>query len=91
MSGPLKGIRVVEFTEIIAVPLAGMQLSDLGADVIKIEPPWGDPWRHLASDVAGEARLFIAFNRGKWSVTLDLTADAAGERSCSAWLPVQTW
>ena len=43
--GPLQGVKVVEFTEIIAGPLAGMLLADMGAEVTKIEPPWGEPWR----------------------------------------------
>jgi len=76
MTGPLRGVRVVEFSEIIAAPLAGMQLSDLGADVVKIEPPWGDPWRHQMSDVPDESRTFIAFNRGKRSVAFDLKTSA---------------
>ncbi|GIS83442.1 MAG: hypothetical protein CM1200mP15_20740 [Dehalococcoidia bacterium] len=42
MDGPLAGIKVLEFTEVIAAPLAGMLLSDMGADVTKIEPPWGE-------------------------------------------------
>ena len=46
MSGALDGIKIIEFTEIIAGPFGGMLLADMGADVIKIEPPWGDPWRH---------------------------------------------
>ena len=45
MAGPLEGVKVVEFTEIIAGPFAGMLLADMGAEVIKVEPPWGDPWR----------------------------------------------
>ena len=40
MKGPLENIRVLDFSEIIAGPFAGMLLSDMGADVIKIEPPW---------------------------------------------------
>ncbi|MBT4513751.1 MAG: CoA transferase, partial [Chloroflexi bacterium] len=69
MSGPLDGIKVVEFSEIIAGPVSGVLLSDLGADVIKVEPPWGDPWRGSPTRVgppeAKESRGFIAVNRGK--------------------------
>tara|TARA_B110000116_G_scaffold269715_1_gene286234 strand:+ start:1061 stop:2338 length:1278 start_codon:yes stop_codon:yes gene_type:complete len=74
MAGPLDGVRVIEFTEIIAGPVSGVMLSDLGADVIKIEPPWGDPWRDGGGPFAEhESRAFIAVNRGKRSIQLDLT------------------
>ncbi len=73
LAGPLEGIRVVGFTEIIAGPVAGMLLADLGADVIKVEPPWGDPWRFAQEIAPAESRGFIALNRGKRSITLDLT------------------
>ena len=74
MSGPLDGVKVIEFTEIIAGPLAGMLLADLGAEVIKVEPPWGEPWRYVQSFLPSEGRPFIAYNRGKRSLPLDLTA-----------------
>jgi formyl-CoA transferase len=73
MPGPLDGIKIVEFTEIIAGPLGGMLLADMGAEVIKIEPPWGDPWRFVQGFAASESRPFIAYNRGKLSLPLDLT------------------
>ena len=79
MPGPLDGVKVVEFTEIIAGPFAGMLLSDMGAEVIKVEPPWGDPWRGTQPISPTESRVFIAYNRGKRSITLDLTTDAAAE------------
>ena len=77
MPGPLHGVKVVEFTEIIAGPFAGMLLSDMGAQVIKVEPPWGDPWRIVQAFSPTESRPFIAYNRGKRSLTLDLTTPAA--------------
>ena len=77
MPGPLQGLKVVEFTEIIAGPLAGMLLADMGAEVIKVEPPWGDPWRHTQPFTATESRPFLAYNRGKRSLTLDLTTPEA--------------
>ncbi len=79
MPGPLDGIKVVEFTEIIAGPLAGMLLADMGAEVIKIEPPWGDPWRLIQSFSQTESRPFLAYNRGKKSLTLDLTTPQASD------------
>ncbi len=73
MAGPLAGIRILEFSEIIAAPFAGMLLSDMGADVIKVEPPEGEPWRLVAQFVPTESRYFMSLNRGKRSLTLDLT------------------
>ncbi|MDA1256487.1 MAG: CoA transferase [Chloroflexi bacterium] len=76
MVGPLQGIRIVEFSQIIAGPISGVLLSDLGADVIKVEPPWGDPWRGGSVPInATESKGFIAVNRGKRSVCLDLTSN----------------
>jgi crotonobetainyl-CoA:carnitine CoA-transferase CaiB-like acyl-CoA transferase len=77
MPGPLEGVKVVEFSEVIAGPLAGMLLSDMGAEVIKVEPPWGDPWRDAQPFSATESRPFLACNRGKRSLPLDLTAPEA--------------
>ena len=45
MAGPLEGIKILEFSQIIAAPFGGMLLSDMGAEVIKIEPLDGEPWR----------------------------------------------
>ena len=74
MPGPLEGVRVIEFTEIIAGPVGGMLLADFGADVIKVEPPWGDPWRGSPGPSGpNESRGFIAVNRGKRSIRVDLT------------------
>ena len=79
MPGPLAGVKVVEFSEIIAAPFAGMLLSDMGAEVIKVEPPWGDPWRFAQPFSETEGRPFLAYNRGKRDLTLDLTApESAG-------------
>lgn len=79
MAGPLAGVKVVEFSEIIAAPFAGMLLSDMGAEVIKVEPPWGDPWRFTQTFSETEGRPFLAYNRGKRDLTLDLTApESAG-------------
>ena len=72
MPGPLEGIKVLDFTEVIAGPLAGRILADLGADVIKVEPPWGDPWRFNLPFSETESRGYMVFNRGKRSLPLDL-------------------
>ena len=77
MPGPLAGVKVLEFSEIIAGPFAGLLLSDMGADVIKIEPPWGEPWRHSQEFVPNESVTYISMNRGKRSLPLDLTKPGA--------------
>ncbi len=69
----LDGIRVIDLSLNIAGPNATQILGDLGADVIKVEPPTGDPARKWGPPFwAGEAPLFLAFNRNKRSIVLDL-------------------
>src|ERR1700733_8943177 len=67
---PLDGMRVVEFTHVVMGPTCGMILADLGAEVIKIEPPGGDKTRKLPGLGIG---FFRSFNRNKKSVVLDIT------------------
>ena len=82
MSGPLAGIKVVEVANWIAVPGAGGLLADMGADVIKVEPPRGDAMRNLMRKPALEAEdprkdldtPFQLENRGKRSIAVDLEA-----------------
>ncbi|MFP3913918.1 MAG: CaiB/BaiF CoA transferase family protein [Actinomycetota bacterium] len=69
--GPLEGIRVVEFGNLIAAPYAGMLLADLGAEVVKVEPPGGDLGRGFGPHIGGESVFFMAVNRGKLSVAVD--------------------
>ncbi|AEG91338.1 CaiB/BaiF CoA transferase family protein [Ramlibacter tataouinensis] len=66
---PLQGIRVVEFTHMVMGPTCGLVLADLGAEVIKVEPPGGDATRRLLGSGAG---FFPLFNRNKQSLVLDL-------------------
>ena len=66
---PYAGIRVVEFTHMVMGPTCGMLLGDLGAEVIKVEPPGGDGTRRLLGSGAG---FFPTFNRNKKSIALDL-------------------
>lgn len=74
---PFAGIEVVELGQFVAVPYAGQMLADGGAHVIKIEPPEGEPSRHLAPLAPGESRHFLMRNRGKHALPLDLKhADA---------------
>jgi len=72
MTGALANIRVADFTEYIAGPYCTMMLADMGADVVKIERPEGDAWRHTAPVAPYESRGFIGVNRGKRSIALDL-------------------
>ena len=71
--GSLAGLRVLEVGVFMAAPFAGMQLADLGADVVKVEPPGrGDPSRQIGPFVEGESAPFVRLNRNKRSVALDL-------------------
>jgi len=76
MASPLKGIKVLELGQFIAGPFAGLQLADLGAQVIKIERPGlGDPFREFGvpgRSARGYSHHFCAFNRNKLSLTVDL-------------------
>ena len=78
MTEVLKGVRVVEFGTMITAPLAGMMLADLGAEVIKVEhPQGGDPFRSFRGGLYSPH--FVAYNRGKRSMKLDLRNDASRE------------
>lgn len=80
---PLDGFRVLDFTQNVAGPLAGQVLADLGAEVIKIEAPGGDAARHITAVLPGRpplATYFLPNNRGKKSVAVDLTDDAAKQQ-----------
>jgi crotonobetainyl-CoA:carnitine CoA-transferase CaiB-like acyl-CoA transferase len=69
---PFAGVRVVEFCQVLAGPFAGALLADMGADVIKVEPPDGDLMRAWPPIVEGYSQYFAAVNRNKRSVVLDL-------------------
>lgn len=78
MTGPLHGIRVVDFSAVISGPLAAMMLADQGADVVKIEPPGrGDLLRNEWYRRGGLTSMFANVNRGKRSIVIDLQ-NAAG-------------
>jgi crotonobetainyl-CoA:carnitine CoA-transferase CaiB-like acyl-CoA transferase len=75
MGGPLAGILVADFTQLVQGPYAAQVLADLGAEVIKIEPPGGDWLRRFAlgnTYLGGQSVSFLAFNRNKSSVVLNL-------------------
>ena len=73
-TGPMAGTRVLDLTRILAGPLCTMMLGDMGAEIIKVEPPgtgddtrgWGPPF------AAGEAAYFLGINRNKRSITLNM-------------------
>jgi crotonobetainyl-CoA:carnitine CoA-transferase CaiB-like acyl-CoA transferase len=85
-TGPLTGLRIVDASTVLAGPYATMLLADLGADVIKVEPPegdgtrgWGPPW--VGDEAAGTrtAAYYLAVNRNKRSLRLDLRQEAGAD------------
>lgn len=72
-AGPLEGIRVLDFTRVLAGPAASLALADLGAEIIKVEPPGtGDETRTFPPIRDGESHYFLGNNRGKKSIVIDL-------------------
>src|ERR1041385_677227 len=77
MAGPLAGVRIIDCTTVVLGPWASQQLGDLGADVIKVEPPEGDTTRQLGPKRNQDmAAFYMACNRSKRSIVLDLKQDA---------------
>src|SRR3546814_31563 len=77
---PLEGMRVVDMTTLGMGPLAAQILGDFGADVIKVEVPAGDAFRHIVPQrSAGMSHTFMQFNRNKRSLALDLKSDLGRE------------
>jgi crotonobetainyl-CoA:carnitine CoA-transferase CaiB-like acyl-CoA transferase len=75
--GPLRGVRVLDFTRVLAGPSASLALADLGAEVLKIEPPGtGDETRSFPPFRNGVSHYFLSVNRGKKSMVLDLKNEA---------------
>ncbi len=84
--GPLAGVRVVDLSTVLAGPYCTMLLADLGADVVKVEPPegdatrgWGPPWVGDAAAGTRTAAYFLSVNRNKRSLRLDLRTEAGRE------------
>lgn len=72
MTGPLDGVRILEVSQIIAGPYCAMNLADLGAEVVKLEPPSGDGMRLIGQFAPGESKIFHSLNRGKRGIVVDL-------------------
>lgn len=76
-AGPLRGIRVLDFTRVLSGPAASLALADLGAEVLKIEPPGaGDETRTFPPLRGTESHYFLSVNRGKKSIVIDLKTEA---------------
>ena len=77
---PLDDLRVLDFTTLLPGPFATLILAEAGAEVIKIEPPGGDPVRHRAPRLGESSAYFAALNRGKQSIEIDLKQPGAAAR-----------
>tara|TARA_B100001123_G_scaffold254091_1_gene283504 strand:+ start:2603 stop:3787 length:1185 start_codon:yes stop_codon:yes gene_type:complete len=72
MAKPLDGVRVIDLTQVMAGPFCAMLLCDMGADVIKVEPPGGDSTRGMPGAIGSDSPSFNAVNRGKRGIVIDL-------------------
>jgi crotonobetainyl-CoA:carnitine CoA-transferase CaiB-like acyl-CoA transferase len=83
MAGVLQGLKVVEFTHMVAGPACGQVLGDFGADITKVEPPQGDITRRIGPMAGEMAALYASTNRNKKVVSIDIT-DPAGAKQARA-------
>lgn len=77
MAGALEGVRILDCTQIIAGPLAASLLTEMGADVVKVEPLEGEPWRLQAEIIPKESKAYLSQNRGKRGIAMDLKNPAS--------------
>ena len=85
MSGLLDGVRVLDLSRVLAGPLAGQLMAEMGADVVKVEFPGGDPARFIGPFLEGRSLYFSSLNTGKRGVLLD-PEDPAGRQALEALL-----
>ena len=82
MTGPLAGCRVIELSHIMAGPVCGLMLADMGADVVKVEKESGDDTRRsVPPDINGESAAYMMMNRNKRGIVLDLKSEG-GKAFC---------
>src|SRR3954452_4131752 len=79
MTAPLDGVRVLDFSRVLAGPFASRMLCDLGADVVKVEPPEGDVTRLMGRRLHGIGGYFHQQNAGKRAICLDMARPGATE------------
>lgn len=79
MPQALDNIRILDLGHVLAAPTTSMILADLGAEVIHVEPPWGDDTREFGPFVDGESAYYISINRNKKSIVIDLRQEAGKE------------
>ena len=79
LTGALDGVRVLDLSTMVAGPVATMMLADQGADVIKVETPGGDLMRHFSRGRNGMNAFFLACNRNKRSLSVDLKTERGRE------------
>ena len=84
LPGPLTGLLVLDFSRVLSGPIAGRALTDLGADVVKIEPPQGDLSRFAYPKVNSLALYYVQQNVGKRNISLDLNQPEAADAPASA-------
>jgi crotonobetainyl-CoA:carnitine CoA-transferase CaiB-like acyl-CoA transferase len=81
LPGPLHGIKILDFTEVLSGPYCTQLLGDLGADVYKVEPPWGDGTRKWGPPfVSKESAYYLSINRNKKSLVIDLSNEKEGKQ-----------
>ncbi|WP_439574371.1 CaiB/BaiF CoA transferase family protein [Phreatobacter sp.] len=83
MPGPLTGIRILDFSAVLSGPMATAMLADQGAEVIKVEPPEGDTTRMIGPSRGRMSAMYIAANRGKRSIVIDLKQEAGRQLALS--------